>query len=114
MKANIILCVFLLSLITSLSGQDHAPTVERCYADVRLWSSDYNASKDAASKLSLQALEQRSREMGDCMAVDPEGRNAYFTFEAAYITELYGRCKGFIDRHKLTAQFLAEDAAGKR
>lgn len=118
MKFRIILCVLLLSLMPSLPSlfaQDHAPTVDQCRADQRLWSSgDANAFKDATSRLSLRALKQRSDEMGDCFAVDSERSHQYFSLVAAYATELSGRYKDFIDRHNLMAQFLAEDATGKR
>jgi hypothetical protein len=50
----------------------------------------------------------------DCFAVDSEDSHNYFVLVAAYTTELSGRYKNFIDRHNLMAQFLAEDAAGKR
>ena len=117
MKANVIFCVFLLSLTTSLFGQDHAPTVEQCHADQRLWSSvmqDEHTFKDAASRLSVHTLKQRTGEMRDCFAVDSENSHDYFVVVAAYTTELSGRYKNFIDRHNLMAQFLVEDAAGKR
>lgn len=117
MKLNVTLCLFLLSLITSLFGQDHAPTVEQCHADQRLWSSvmqDEHTFENAVSKLSVQTLKQRSDEMRDCFAVDSENGHSYFVLVAAYATELSGRYKNFIDRHNLMAQFLAEDAAGKR
>jgi hypothetical protein len=116
MKPSVTLCVLLLSL-TSLFAQDHAPTVEQCRADQRLWSSvlrDEHAFADAVSGLPVQALKQRSGEMRDCFAVDSENSHDYFVVVSAYATELSGRYRNFISRHSLMAQFLAEDAAGKR
>ena len=117
MKLNVTLCVLLLSLIPSLFGQDHAPTVEQCRADQRLWSSvldDQHAFKAAVLRLSVQTIQQRSGEMRDCFAVDPENHHDYFVLVAAYGTETGVRYKNFIDRHNLMAKFLAEDVAGER
>ncbi len=118
MKLKFTLCAFLLSLITPLFGQDHAPTVEQCRADQRLWSSVHDTQdyKDAMSRLSAQTLKQRSDEMSDCFAVDSENSHDYFAVVAAcgMEMEMGRRYRHFIDRHHLMAQFLAEDAAGKR
>jgi hypothetical protein len=116
-KIAFALCAFLLSLVISSQSQDHAPTVEQCRADQRLWLSvmhDEHAFKDAVSQLSVETLKERSREMRDCFAVDSENARDYFDLVTGYGTELSGRYKNFIERHHLMTQFLAEDAAGKR
>ncbi|MGA2370494.1 MAG: hypothetical protein ABSG11_07480 [Candidatus Korobacteraceae bacterium] len=116
MKTSITVCVFLLSLQPCLFAQDHAPTVEQCRADQRLWSSVHDTQdyKDAMSRLSAQTLKQRSDEMSDCFAVDSENSHDYFAVVAACGMEMGRRYRHFIERHHLMAQFLAEDAAGKR
>lgn len=116
MQVRAAICALFLFLAVSSLAQDHAPTVEQCRADQRLWSSvhDEYALKDAVSKLSVQTLKQRSHQMNDCFAVDSENGRDYFGLVAAYGLELGRRYKNFIDRHNLMAQFLAEDAAGKR
>src|ERR1035441_5690116 len=100
-KFSAALCVCFLSLVIPSLGQDHAPTIEQCRADQRLWSSilqDEHTFKDAASRLPLQTLKQRSGEMRDCFAVDSENTHDYFVLVAAYTTELSRRYKDFIDR----------------
>jgi len=116
MKLSLTLCLLLLSLVTSLCGQDHAPTVEQCRADQRLWSSVHDTQdyKDAMSRLSVQTLKLRSDEMSDCFAVDSVNAHDYFEVVAACGMEMGRRYRHFIDRHHLMAQFLSEDAAGKR
>jgi hypothetical protein len=113
MKISIAICTLLLFLPAPSFSQDHAPTVEQCRADQRLWSSVVH-DKDAVSKLSAQTLTKRSEEIQDCFAVDPENSNDYFYLMVGYGVALSVRYKDFIQRHNLTAQFLAEDAAGKR
>lgn len=116
-KVSAALCVCLLSLMTSLSGQDHAPTVEQCRADQRLWSSamqDDATFAKVVSKLSAEILAQRMSQMRDCFAVDGENSRDYFVVNAGYGTELGTRYKDFIARHRLMTQFVTEDAVGKR
>ncbi len=115
-KITVGLCVFLLLAATPSLGQDHAPTVAQCQADQRLWASDlYDGNvKEAVSKLSFQTLQIRVSEMGDCVFVDEERAQHYANLGGSYGLVMAKRLKNFVERHDLTAQFLAEDAAGKR
>jgi hypothetical protein len=117
MKLNVTLCVLLLTLIPSLFGQDHAPTAAQCQADERLWESDLHkasSTKDAISRFSFQSLQDRFSEMEDCIAVDEERGPYYASLAGIYGVGVAARLKHFIERHNLMAQFLSEDAAGKR
>ena len=111
------LALFLLSFVIPLLGQDHAPTAAQCQADERLWESDLhkaNSTKNVISRFSFQSLQDRFSEMEDCIAVDEEHGPYYASLAGIYGVGVAARLKHFIDRHYLMAQFLAEDAAGKR
>lgn len=112
MKTTI--CVFLLSLVTSVFGQDHAPTVEQCRADQHLWSDQLQNDRDEISKLSFRQITGRSEEMADCISVDRERAMHYSIAVAGFSEHLMSRMYNFIKRHELLDQFKAEDAAGKR
>ncbi len=88
------------------------PTVDQCRADDSAWL-DQATSEDLA-KLSGQEVMRRATEMSHCKKVDPKNANAYDAVASTYDIEMAARLADFIERHGLTEQFKAEDAAGKR
>jgi hypothetical protein len=105
--------MFLLSL-TSLFGQDHAPTVEQCRADERLWSTQLIENPGIIKSLRHDQLNDRMLEMANCAAVDRDRESVYAETAARFNMKLMVRLFDFIKRHKLLDQFMAEDAAGQR
>jgi hypothetical protein len=101
------------------------PAVEQCRADFTAWSSIAHgidtdsvmqAEKEeqaAAKKLSVPELTRRRNEMFSCMSRDQNSLQ-YLLKASRYGSAINDRMVDFIARHNLTAQFLAEDAAGER
>jgi hypothetical protein len=129
---NLVLCVVLgvttLAIEPQAAVQDHAPTVEQCVADMRLWSSqmtDYWIADTARMKsgtpnksevmgLTIRQLSERSSEMLECISVDPSGRDDYKQEASEYNAAYNDRFERFIVRHHLMDQVLKEDKAGIR
>src|SRR5215831_1922665 len=91
----------------------HAPTVEQCRADQRLWFSrleDEGSVKDVGYK----ELRSWGIEMGDCERVDPDFYIRYSNTGAEIAYAILMRLEHFLYRHNLRYQFYAEDAQGKR
>ena len=114
MKLNVTLCVLLLSLIPSLFGQDHAPTVEQCRADQRLWITQLIENPEIVKSLTYDQLNDRMLEMANCDAVDRDREIVYVETAARFNMKQMVRLLDFVKRHELLDQFRAEDAAGKR
>jgi len=103
----IALTLFFLSAATAM--QDHAPSIEQCRADVAVWTQD-----DMGKNVSAPNLDLRAEQMGKCYLVDKSWGELYKNVLVQSMFALEGRHHNFIIRHNLEAQFLAEDAAGKR
>ena len=117
--------VLVLLISSATLAQEHAPTVEQCRADYRLWTANLDF-KD----ISYHELLRRAVEMNQCTIVDPDGMQAFLDEEkrlgwknASIIYPVAGslfqhaadeRMTHFVTRHHLLNQFLDEDAAGKR
>jgi hypothetical protein len=90
---------------------EHAPTVDQCRADQRLWLSQLESGLPLPA---VSIMDEQRGEMMDCLIVDPsrqlEYRNTTNEISAAVIT----RYRHFLWRHNLMDQFVKEDAAGKR
>jgi hypothetical protein len=114
MKLNLTLCVLLLSLIPSLFSQDHAPTVEQCRADQRLWAAQLDGNPEIVRSLAYYQLNDRMGEMADCVAVDRDREIVYADTAGRFNNRQMVRLLDFVKRHELHDQFIAEDAAGKR
>ena len=112
MKPTITLCALLLS-ITPLCAQDHAPTVEQCRADQRLWLVQSD-DKEHVKGLSFAQINDRMIEMANCVAVDRDRAIMYSETGGRFANQETIRLLDFIRRHDLADQFWAEDAAGKR
>lgn len=113
MKTTAALAVAVLFLIAVSSAQDHAPTVEQCRADKNLWWDQFD-TREAVSKLSAKKINKRSDEMRDCAVVDEENQHSYLQLAGMFQMEYELRLLDFVTRHHLMAQFVAEDADGKR
>jgi len=100
---------------TSVTGQvEHAPTVEQCQADQRLWLSKLEVLPPDTNLPAFTTLQQWSSEMGDCREVDPRNGWTYFNVEAESNNIQAARMLRFLSRQHLWDKFLEEDAAGKR
>ena len=94
---------------------EHAPTVEQCQADQRLWLATLeNASARVAVK--VETLMAWDREMLQCYAVDPSALNSvkYLNTSEEAGELVQTRFINFLARHHLYEQFESEDAAGLR
>jgi hypothetical protein len=111
------LLVLVLVSFNSLGSQEvkHAPTVEQCRADQKLWLSKLEEPNDAGtSNVSFNELSAWGTEMGDCATVDPSLSSRYRNTETEAAYGRLTRLENFISRHKLIDQFIAEDLQGKR
>jgi len=84
----------------------HAPTLEQCRADQRLWLSNYVSTGFAE-------LTSRVAEMRDCEKVDPASADRYHTTGDEILAEQALKLQGFLYRHNLYNKLLAEDAPGR-
>lgn len=111
MKRLLIHGVFVLAAV----GQDvqHAPTVAQCQADQRLWDAKLEEG-DSPKVPTFDILVARESEMLDCQTVDSDHKAKYQHTEITIggIEDL--RLGHFLLRHKLSKQFMNEDAAGQR
>lgn len=111
MKVKFLLFVSLLS--TSVTAQvEHAPTVEQCQADQRLWISKIEGP--AGERPNWDTLADWEKESDDCQKVDPTNRFKYYNLGAEIDAERMLRLLHFVNRHNLYEQFIAEDEAKKR
>ncbi len=113
---------------TQTGKMDHAPTVDQCAADVRLWPSQMTEYLDAETarintgapnsselmKLTARQLNDRAYEMGQCAFVDPSHQDDYNHQLGLYGEARKDRYVAFVRRHHLEKEFYQEDEAGKR
>jgi hypothetical protein len=106
--------VLLLLLLSSLPAQEveHAPTVEQCRADQRLWLAKIEGPSGTLP--GYLTLVSWSHEMGECTSVDPDNHALYFNVVGEIGSEELIRLEHFLDRHALLEKFIEEDKAGKR
>jgi hypothetical protein len=104
----------LLLLLGSLPAQEvkHAPTVEQCRADQRLWLDKLEGSADPLP--TFVTLNRWSLEMADCGSVDPANDTRYYNVRAEITAIQVTRFLDFLARHELFDKFIEEDNAGKR
>jgi hypothetical protein len=114
-KTPIILAALVLLFCVPSSPQqvEHAPTVAQCQADQRLWLSKLEADH-GLDDVTYPTLIAWGVEMGQCDAVDNPNHHKYYVTNSEIIAAESRRELGFIYRHGLYQQFIAEDAAGKR
>jgi hypothetical protein len=116
MKSASLLWLALLSVTlapTQTTQIEHAPTVEQCKADQRLWAAETQIEK-SKNLPAHRAMVVRSEETGACANVDPENRAGYLGVMVLTFGDLLHRYSDFVDRRSMRDQFAAEDAAGKR
>jgi hypothetical protein len=115
------LCFVLLLFSAYSTAQEvkHAPTVEQCSADVKLWSAE--AGMMAGQKIDfdsepVETVEARGEEMTKCSVIDQseEFNRGYEQFSDAADLVVKERMWNFLERHGLYQKFLAEDREGKR
>lgn len=104
------LCVC--SPILNAQEVKHAPTVEQCRADQRLWLS--KLEEPALANVGYYELNGWVMEMSDCETVDPDFSLRYLNTQSETQSEKLDRVADFLRRHNLWDQFIAEDAQGKR
>jgi len=77
--------VLLLLLVSLLPAQEvkHAPTVEQCHADQRLWLAKIEGSQDALPN--FVTLNSWSQEMADCGSIDPANDTRYYNVRAEIV-----------------------------
>jgi hypothetical protein len=90
----------------------HAPTVEQCRADQRLWLD--KIEQHSMTNVSYHELSAWEEEMVDCSKVDADFHFEYLNTISESDAEQLSRLESFIRRHNLMRQFYAGDAQGKR
>jgi hypothetical protein len=90
----------------------HAPTVEQCRADEKLWMSK-RGDDAAVVDITYGELDGWIAKMYECQTVDPGNRVQYYNMQSELAVRQVMRLEKFIRRHNLWDQFLAEDAQGK-
>ncbi|MFI5103193.1 MAG: hypothetical protein ACHP9V_07490 [Terriglobales bacterium] len=108
-----LLLVLVLSCVVGSQQVRHAPTVEQCRADQRLWLAKVESETSVVS-VSFNELHGWLSEMMECKIVDPPRIDQYYNVAAEINSEQLLRMQYFMDRHHLYNQFLSEDAQGKR
>jgi hypothetical protein len=92
---------------------EHAPTVEQCQADQRLWLSQLE-STGPLPDVPFRTLNAWMKEMNQCQHVDLKNSFQYLNTISEANSESRNRLEHFLDRHNLYEQFLKEDDEGKR
>jgi hypothetical protein len=106
--------VLLLLLLSSLPAQEvkHAPTVEQCRADQRLWLDKLESP--SSSSPDFGTLSAWGQEMLDCIVVDPTNQKAYSNVFGEVASAKLTSLENFLTRHDLWGKFVEEERAGKR
>lgn len=91
---------------------EHAPTVEQCQADQRLWIS--KIEDDVAKDASFYTIGAWQVEMHNCEKVDPPNHWKYYNTAEEASEVQFNRMMKFLIKHSLLLQFVTEDAEGKR
>jgi hypothetical protein len=99
----------------------HAPTVDQCRADQKLWFSKLDpgadivgTAADPLANVSFRELNGWLQEMIDCHIVDPEFSVEYNNNAGEIAGEKFSRVEHFLQRHHLYGQFRVEDVQGNR
>ncbi len=109
-----VLAVLALILLSAANArmQEHAPIAAQCQADKAVWASELDPAE--ISKIGVEELNKRMWEMAACQKVDSPNSAGYVKVATVYLMAINARYYNFIERHDLGAQFLREDAEGKR
>jgi hypothetical protein len=110
----VLACVVSILVATSRTQEiKHAPTVEQCRADQRLWL-DKIESDPSANMADYVTLNGWTREMLECRSVDPDNQHRYYNVVGEIASVRIVRLERFLDRHGLYDKFIEEDKAGKK
>lgn len=114
---KVLLLLLLLLLVVSLLARSHAqvkhaPTVEQCRADQRLWLDRLETSTVILPD--YETLTGWFHKMFECKSVDPENRRLYHNVMGEVDADQVVRLEQFLRRHGLYDQFVAEDKVGNR
>jgi hypothetical protein len=91
----------------------HPPAVEQCRADQKLWLAQVETPQGAGiANVTYTELDSRVDEMYLCETVDPSRKLQYYNTFAEIVIRQEMRGRGFLERHNLYNQFLAEDVPG--
>jgi hypothetical protein len=113
MKHPLVLAVFM-AVSVAVGLVEHAPTVEQCQADQRLWLSQIEADHGHGPLPAYRVIDKWWREMDDCMSVDPQNKVRYYNTESETVVVQKARMEDFLERYQMWDKFLDEDAAGQR
>ncbi len=91
----------------------HAPTIEQCRADQRLWL-DKLENTSVPMPEDYRTLSGWISEMSQCKSVDPENQRRYYNVIWESQADKITRLEKFLDRHGLYDKFIEEDKAGKK
>jgi hypothetical protein len=120
MRALITTAIIALAFMTPAFAQGHAPTVEQCQADSRVWMNmvtNHIPGTNPFSAWSYNDALNAYAEMHQCFEVVEDNLNAklpYSALQYVLLSSLAERLTDFVNRHKYSDAFLAEDAAGQR
>ena len=94
----------------------HAPTVQQCQADQRLWTGKMETQPipSGVEDVNYSTLVGWENEMAGCEAVDRPNEFMYQSALSEISTFQKVRLLGFLSRHNLLNKFYEEDEAGKR
>jgi hypothetical protein len=107
--------LLVLAFLHSIHAQEvkHAPTVEQCRADQRLWL-DRLQDESSIKPIPYTELSSWFTEMHECEIVDPDHKLQYYNTTSETTAMQWVRLTNFLLRHNLYDQFIAEDAQGRR
>lgn len=88
---------------------EHAPTIEKCRADLHFDNHDHRLTLPSAVVLNLTLAEFQK-----CEDIDPENLSVYQRMEYKITVVYVRRLQEFLFRHDLYMKFTAEDEAGRR
>jgi len=111
-KMLLLLFVALLAANSTAQEVKHAPTVEQCRADQRLWLD--KLENPTVILPDYETLTGWFHKMFECKSSDPENRRLYHNVMGEVDADQVVRLEQFLRRHGLYDQFIAEDSAGKR
>ena|SRR5437868_15431799 len=103
------------TLLVSLVGAQeikHAPRIEQCRADQKLWMSKLEGD-NGLKNVSFRELRGWNSVISDCENVDTELHDRYYRTASEITAAMALRLSDFIGRHSLWEKFDIEDEQGK-
>jgi hypothetical protein len=98
------------TLLSAAQNSDKVLTMEQCRTDAKLYGKD-----DAVDLPTAKSLQNQADEMQECETkTDSTNWRQYHILVDKFLIAISLRESDFISRHKLQAQFVAEDEAGMR